>query len=1049
MNNIGKWVQAVNGLLIALSDIGQLGECRFCQGKIDGCEEPDYDDSTWKKVMAKAYPIPGIATETISGESVESELELSDWSMAEGPAALRKVIQIPTSVQGLSTAGTKIYSTLTMLAPIEIYFDGKLAAAYKYWGDSRHCEVVITESFVPGTDHLLVVKTPQNDGDAHLGISLNLEVIEDALLDLSTAVSQLEFAKRMYQENPSDEMKTALESLNNLLDTSAVDNRDWDKIRINFDDIDRELTVFEQAAKQYTVHLIGHSHIDMNWLWDMEDTEDVCIRDFDTICSLLDENPDLRFSQSQICVYDIVHRIRPDLFERAKEKITSGVWDMTAATWSEHDLNTSTGEVFARHNLLSVKYAREMLKAEPSQICWEPDTFGHPATIPNLMVKAGLKYYYHFRKGQEYPMYWWEGTDGSRVLDFCFGPYNNAIRPTNIMPAVYEFLNKLGMRNSMFVYGVGDHGGGPTRRDIQIKRYLDKKPGLPKLVFAGAHKFYETAISEKTDFPVHKGEQNFIFEGVYTTKTKIKKFLRDGEARLLDAEALMAFNAISDADISADNNEAMEAWKHVLFNGFHDISCGCNIAAADRYNYKIGQEAVDTAQALCLKHLSALAGEAMNSGDSHIFVFNQLGHLRTDVVRVKCNHNGSLIDSDGNVVPAQNSNGELIFIAKDVPAFGYKAYSLSAKKAEQPIVVRTGSKKVDGSVHLIETDTYKMEISARTGTITRLHHKIYKTEVLAKLQGEPEVARAFKGEKSSNLVKIQTEEPHIMSAWMIGNIMKTENLLDNPEFSLLECGDVFARVKLSRTYGFSLIEQYITVYNGFDRVDFTLDTDWQELGNNKKGIPFMKVGFTTNITKPRYIYEAPMGWIERHEQNHEVPSLRFVALCDSDFGVNLFNDNKFGFSVDGDSVYMSIVRSSYSPDAVPDKGPISCNYAIHPSRGLQDIPAAVKGAKAFNQPLAAALAGAPKSHSAKGLLSLDNDNVVVSAIKPAANHRGIVVRIVESAGKAANVSLSLHTQHQTVYETNLAEEPLRTLECKNGAVCVRLDGFENKTLLFI
>lgn len=1046
MRKLNRWIEAAELLLTTLSESGKLGECRFGQGDIEGCESPDYDDSSWKKVISKNFR-QSMSVEAITEEDAKKDLPLSDWSMMDGPAALRKVVQVPDDIGGLSTSGTKINLVLAFLGPVDIFIDGKRKASFKYWGDTRECEVIITESFVPGTKHTIVAKTPKNDGDALIGTYLNVAIVEEAILELSTAIAQVKFAQRLLLESPSEEKEKALDSLGQLLCSKGVENRDWDVISKNFEDIDRVLVAFEESAKEYCVHMIGHAHIDMNWVWDMADTEDICVRDFSTICDIMDENPDMHFTQSQIAVYDIVHRIRPDLFERAKKKIAEGTWDMAAGTWTEHDLNTSTGEVFARHSLLSVKYAREMLDAKPSEVCWMPDNFGHPATTPNLMNKSGMKYYYHARKGQEYPLYWWEGTDGSRVLDFCCGLYKNAIRVDNIFRVLDEFADKLGMKNSMFVYGVGDHGGGPTRNDIRIKRYLDKKPVFPKLKFAGTHEFYEMALNERTDYPVHKGEQNFIFEGCYTTKTKIKKYLRDGENRLLDAEALMAYNLINGIDVSEDNHEAMEAWKHVLFNGFHDISCGCNIAEADVYDYKIGQEAIDTANILIGKHLAKVKENLTEPEGNHILVFNQLGHIRTDVVRVISNHKGSLIDSDGNVIPVQKSGDQIVFVAKDIPAFGYKAYRLSSEKTNQLVQVHPGSQILDGKVHVIETDIYRMEISVRTGTIVKLTHKLKGQEVLNSLKGVPECIRAFKGERSSNLLKVHTEEPHLMSSWVIGNIMKTENLLGMPEFTVVEVGDVFVCVKVARTYNDSFIEQYITLYNGLDRVDFTLDADWKELGDNKKGVPFMKVGFTVPIHTPRYVYEIPMGWIERKEQGCELPALRFVSLCDDDFGLNLYNDSKFGFSVEGGSVYMSVVRSAYAPDAKPDFGSISCKYAIQPSDGIKDIPKAVKEAGGFNQPLVAIQSGKPRGDVVKGLLAVDCDSIVVSTIKPAATGEGLVLRFLESAGTPTVAKISMDDTDFIVYETNFAEEPIRTVKRKDGVIEIPFGGFESKTLL--
>ncbi len=1050
-----KWLSDAQMLLNNLSVCGQPGVCTFKQGDIEGCERPDYDDSDWKKVMGKGVPIPGISTDSVAVESKkEIELELCDWSMYDGPAAMRKKLVVPESIEGLSTKGTKIYITLTMLAPLEVYIDGTKVASYKYWGDSRQCELVVTEEHKPGKDYVIVFKTPQNDGDAHLGVYINFKVVEDAMLDLSTAIEQIKFAHELYKRNPEPVLKEALSELDALLATDCIASRDWVAINNVIARIDELLKPFEAYAKEYTVHLIAHAHIDMNWLWDIEDTMDICERDFKTVCDIMDENPDMRFSQSQVAVYDIVKKRNPELFERVKKKIAEGKWDITASTWTEHDLNMSGGEVFARHALLSSKFVKEELGAKPSEICWEPDTFGHPASTPNILSKMGVKYYYHFRCGQKYPMYWWEGTDGSRVLDFCFGPYNNSLRPTNIMPVTMEFLKLFGMKTSMFVYGVGDHGGGPTREDIRIKRYLDNKPAMPKLIFSTTHDFYEAALKEKTDYPVHKGEQNFIFEGVYTTKTNIKKLLRHGEARLLDAEAVMAYAKALGNDVSKENEEVMEAWKKVGFNGFHDISCGCNIKAADKHDFKIGEEAVCTGKSISTRVLDVIAKDKSDSRT--LTVFNQLGFERDDVVEIELPDGVSgncVVDEDGNCIPAQVAGNKLVFVAKSLPALGFKTYKLENRDnccINSDVKAKLAYGINDGSVCSLESDRYKLEVSSRTGTIVTLYDKVEKRDVLKRLKGIPEVIYAFKAEKSSNLLQMFYEEPHIMSAWVIGNKFEMKNLIQTPKIELVDCGPVKATLKISRKYNKTTIDQFITVYNGFDRIDFAIDIDWHEKGYYKESIPFLRVGFTTALDSPEYTYETPMGWIDRKLQGVELPSIRFVNLYENGKGVSLYNDCKFGYQVEGGSVYMTIVRGSYSPDAVPDEGPISAKYALRPYSGEKDMPGVVRGAAAFNQPLLAVWGKLDAISSGKscGLVHVSEPNVVVSAVKPSADNEGIIVRLVEYAGIDTDVTVTLDGEYSTVMEVDLREEPRRLIDTDTNSVNITIRPFENVTLLF-
>ncbi len=1045
MSNLSLWIKEANILVGKLSSAGQPGVCKFAQGDIEGCESPEFDDSNWKSVMGKGAPINGINVDSVISEKKEETLDLCDWSMTGGPAAMRKRIMLPQTIEGIDTNGSKVYITMTMLAPLEIYIDGSLSAAYKYWGDSRQCEIMITDRYKAGTEHVAVFKTPQNDGDAHLGVYINCEALEEKMLLLTTAVAQLEFAEKLLSVEP-EMVSECLRKLEGLLDPDAISRRDWNKIETDLKGIDEILNNIDPVAKKFRVHLIAHSHMDMNWLWNYEETVDICVRDFRTIVNLLDENPDLKFSQSQSCVYDIVQKNDPATFERVLQKIKEGVWEVTAATWSEHDLYTSGSETFANQILAAAKYARDVLKTSPSRICWEPDTFGHPATIPNIMTKAGVEYYYHFRCNPGHALKWWEGTDGSRILDFCFGPYNNALRPANIMPVVNEFWDNFGVKSSMFVFGVGDHGGGPTRRDIRVKRFLDNKPGLPTLLFSKACDFFDEALAIKKDWPVYKGEQQFIFEGCYTLKTKIKKILRDGDSRLNDAQAALAYRMITQKNGGQNQTELNRAWEKICFNGFHDISCGCNIKDADAYDFRIGNEAIATACEIA-------DGCIETRGETGITIFNTLGFSRTDAVCADAPkgipEHGMIKSSDGEKTAYQVMGGKIYFIAKEVPALSNKTYTIEEGHCSgKAMPCRIARGLDDGSVFGMESSRYVLEISARTGTIVTLYDKLIKKDVLKRLKGFAEVPGAFYAQKSSNLFKMVYEEPHIMSAWVLGNEFSHRYLITAPDISVEQSGSVFTRLKIERKYNDSLFIQYITLYQELDRVDMEFALDWRELGHHTTGVPVLKVCFSGDMEAPEYIYETPFGSVKRQIQNAEVPSYRYVALAEEDRALALFNDNKHGFYASGSEIAMTLVRGSYSPDASPDLGEVTGKYAVKPYYGPISRAKIQKDAMAFNSPFVAKT-GALQDSGADSCIALDSDSIVITSIKPSFDGKNVVVIMQEAEGRETEASLAFKFECKAVWEVDLKQDAVRYLTVADSKVTVRMRENEIKSIMFI
>jgi alpha-mannosidase len=1028
MENIRHWIDEAARWSAEMARSGQLGICTFRQGDVEGSESLDYDDRSWKRVLGKGQPIPGISTDTIEvGVSPEEDLEVSNWSMVDGPAAMRKEIVLPDSIAGVPIAGSRLYLTLTMLAPLEVYVNGACAAKYKYWGDTRQAELTLRESLVPGEKTVVVFKTPENDGDAHLGVYMNVAALEHAMLELSTASAQLEFALKLAAVHPAEAHECALGEIDRFLDVAVLQNRDWAAFSQAIPALEAALEPFRAAARQYRVHLVGHAHLDMNWLWSMAETLEICERDFRTVNQLMDENPDLCFSQSQAAVYEIVREADPALFEQIKEKIRSGRWDVTAATWVEGDLNTANGEAIARHLLYSDRYCRQVLGAPPSRICWEPDTFGHPATMPGILQQNGISYYYLFRCGKGHPLFWWEGRDGSRVLVFNFGPYNNAIRPHNVMAPVHAVLDQHGLMNSMFVYGVGDHGGGPTREDIRIVRYLRQKPALPELVFSTAHRFFDAALAESRDYPVVKDELNPIFEGCYTTKSRIKAYNRQCESKLTAAEALAAL-ANLEAGQAYPREKLEEAWRLALFNQFHDILCGASIHEANADNYALSERSLEGARQLIGASLASLASaiEPAPVGET-LVIFNPLGQTRSDLVQVLLEGRGAgrLLDQSGQSVPCQMRGDLLLFVAKDVPACGYRRYSWAADGKAEPGLETLKVRSTPITLEL-ESPRYRLELSKTSGTVTELVDKHEGRTVLSRRRGEPEVPDAFKAEASSNLLQVLTEEPHFMSAWMIGNITSIQNLLQLQEIGVEEIGPVRAVLRVARQYGESRIVQRIILYADLPRVDFETELDWREKGSYRTGIPMLRVSFNTPLSNAARSYEIPYGWIERAGQGVEWPALQWVDLSESDYGVSLLNDSKHGFSMEGGTIRLTLVRSPYSPDGLPDFGPQTVRYALYPHRG-NDKYKTVSAAQGFNQPLLPAWKqnGQGTLPAIGGFLELSGDGAVLSALKLAQDDKDVVVRLYEVNGRQSQVTLSCSRGIRRALETDLREYVLR------------------------
>ena len=381
--------------------------------------------------------------------------------------------------------------------------------------------------------------------------------------------------------------------------------------------VESALAPLAPEAKSYRVRLVGHAHIDMNWQWSWPETvSDVCDT-FTTVLDLMDEFPAFRFTQSQASVYEIVAEHRPDLLDRIAAKIREGRWEVAASHWVECDKNLVGGESLARHLLYTRRYLNTLFPgAIPDggvRIDWSPDTFGHAATVPTYLAAGGVKYLYLSRPGfwrQDTPeAFWWEGPDGSRVLvrNDRKRSCNCVAEPDAVAAAVRDMAESTGLRETMFVYGVGDHGGGPTRRDILFGLEMQSWPVFPTIVFDGAEAFFQAVETNGTDLPVMRGELNTEFAGCYTSQSLVKRAAQIGEARLADAEAACALAAATGGPEYPARHLA-EAWRKILFLHFHDILPGSCVRDTRTHAHGLFQEAVASAAAVETHALRELAG---------------------------------------------------------------------------------------------------------------------------------------------------------------------------------------------------------------------------------------------------------------------------------------------------------------------------------------------------------------------------------------------------------------------------------------------------------
>lgn len=815
------------------------GQWRFQHPAQPGGEAPGLDDSAWPLVKPE-----------------------HSWEGANTAAWYRQRITVPQAVGGVSVSGSRLILRCSVDDDMEIYVDGTLKGRF-HWDQGL---VVLTDNAQPGESFLVAIKAINQGGPGRLmAASLTYDQFAEAREDATLLQGRLQLCRRLLDvpriADRRAEYAAVLDKAAGQVDFDAVARRDIPAFQRSIAAATDTLEPFAKLSKEYTEYLVGHAHIDMNWLWLWPETKDVCRATWRQALKFKGEFPQFKFSQSQPGAYIAIEEETPELFAQIQEAVKAGWWEPTGAGWVENDMNMASGEALARHCLLTNAYYLSRF-GKTSDTAWCPDTFGHAWTVPSILADAGYRNYYFCRCGPGQPTFWWEGPDGARLLAYQFaGWYSEKVRPDRgHFPLDQERLN--GIPAAMLVYGVGDHGGGPTREDLTWAMRLQQEPIFPKLQLATTDEYYDAARSAPSaQIPTVRNELNTVFEGCYTSHADIKRWNRESENLLPTAETLAAIAAYWGAQYPAEDLTA--AWRNTLFNQFHDIFDGTAIHGSYDYSRELYQQARKVADSTIATSLDTLTAQMDTRGPGQAFVvWNPVAWPRREIVELPITTprecwGAQVRDGDGRELPCQVVNSSAreggcdttVAVLVDLPATGYQVLhvrpDLSADTMPEPLTTEENRQILAGLQSGVRLDWVGQPLPPTTFRLQLLH-----------------------------------EAPRGMSAWNIGTITGQQDLA--PQSVERICtGPLFTRWRLQYAYGKSTFAVTQTVFATTPRVDFDMLANWQEVGNAKDGGSFLKAAFDTGAAQPRPTYEIPWGSIERDANGREVPGQKWADLADT------------------------------------------------------------------------------------------------------------------------------------------------------------------------
>lgn len=925
-----------------------------------------------------------------------------------------------------------------------VYVNGNLIQGL----DVNHREIILSEAAATGDIYSIALY-------AYAGMKGDLLELNSRLLALDREAEKLYYNIKVPLDAAATldkEDKRRIDILNylthavNLLDLRKAFTKEfYSSITETNNYLNTEFYEKYCGTDDIIAYCVGHTHIDVAWLWTTAQTREKAARSFSTVLSLMKQYPEYKFMSSQPQLYKYVKEDHPEIYKQIKERIKEGRWEAEGGMWLEADCNLISGESMVRQLLFGTRFFQKEFGVK-NEIVWLPDVFGYNAAMPQILKKSGINYFMTSKiSWNEYnkmpsDTFMWKGLDGTELFTHLItGSYVGDIEPKFIKDMWDSYHQKSINNEVLITFGYGDGGGGPTKEMLERGRRLEKGiPGVPKTKIGNPLEFFkevEAKVSDNKKFPSWVGELYLEYHrGTYTSMARNKKFNRKSEFLFQDAELLSSINSVAiGAEYSREKLNS--GWETILLNQFHDIIPGSSIKqvyedSKDDYSkvFEMGNEVKDDT-------VSAIARK-IDIKESSVVVFNQLSFNRNDVVEFElpANYDSSEIcvyDGD-KALATQSIGNKVLFFAKNVPSKGYKTFTIKTIKKNDVVLPSSIQNKEE-----IDNKFFNTKFDKDMNIIS-LFDKSNKRQVLKK------------GEKANNLLAFE-DKPHNYDAWDI-NIYYQEKVWEINEVESVEigeCGPVRSSLIIKKRFLDSTIIQTIYVYNDIPRIDFVNLIDWKE-----KQI-LVKVAFPVDIHAEKATYEIQYGNVERPTHwntswdfaKFEVCGHKWADLSEDDYGVSILNDCKYGYDIKDSVMRLTLLKSAIEPNEDADREIHEFTYSLYPHGGNWKTAGTAAMAYNLNCPMYSTFVEAqngimPREFS---LVNVDKENVFVEVVKKAEDSEDLIVRMYEYCNRRVIVKISLFKDIICVYETDLMENNIEQIMTSGSSFEVEIKPYDIKT----
>jgi alpha-mannosidase len=772
-----------------------------------------------------------------------------------------------------------------------------------------------------------------------------------------------------------------------------------------------------RPEKEKTLYMIGNAHIDPVWLWRWPEGFQEVKATFRSALERLKEYDDFVFVSSSAAFFEWVELSDPEMFEEIRQRVSEGRWQIVGGWWIEPDCNLPGGESFVRQALYGQQYFKEKFGVT-ARVGYNIDSFGHHAMLPQILKKSGLDYYIFMRpspheKGLPGSLFWWESDDGTRVLalrlpfEYCTwgeGLENHILRCSAEVKAPFEA--------GICFYGVGNHGGGPTRQNLDSIRRMQKDWDYPQLEFAGPERLFQRLLEKDLPIPVVHDDLQHHASGTYAVHSGIKRWNRRAENALLAAEKFSAIAFWATGQPYPEDYK--QAWKNVLFNQFHDILAGTSLEEAYEDARDIYGEAMAIAGRGLNYAIQSLAWKIKIEPQdcmTPLVAFNPHTWESCTMLEFEIGGEGNMYavrDEMGRELSIQQVQSQatakgrtrLSFVS-ELPSLGYRTYyvyKLQEAAQEAASDPEPASLLIAGDT-FVETPRFRLDIDPQSGAISQLFDKLAGTQVFCGPAAIPVVLEDMSDTWGHNVFRFSQQAGRFKAA----------------RLRLVENGPVKSVIRVTSEFGRSTMIQDFCLYRELDQIEVKVRLDWREQHK------VLKLRFPVNVSHMKATAEVPYGHIERFANGEEQPALSWVDLSGisrdtgQSYGLSILNDGKYSYDVDVRDIGLTVLRSPIYAHHMPvipqpdedysfiDQGVQNFSYVLLPHRDSWETAGTVQRAAELNQP-AICLLGTyhpqgtlPPSDS---FISLDVDNVVITAVKKAEGGQDLILRCVEAAQEA-------------------------------------------------